>query len=264
MFATDDEMIGLVKMLAATTRTSDTCDMSWVPGCATEDDMDVGSVDPPWHVVVNGVRVGRVASVEAYEESFREARLVQLRQLAAARDRRGVFATAACTCTRRSECIELHISGDAGRLVRPLLVARPPYVPPADTEMEGADPVLPLSLTQLLCEGRVEYLDAMAIESDKVWIVEKEGVEEAGGVEPSHIEFHPVSHLLSKKDSCLSFLLSKKDSCLSFSLSSIFGCTSCEFVETFTARREATALKLAVERTKICILLKIFVCSDTC
>ena len=182
MFATDDDMIGLVKMFSSTTRTSDTCDVyGWLPPVSREG---------CWHVIVDGVRIGRVEDAPAFAAAFRKNRLSQIRIAARAGNARAVFSLASVACTQRTQRSEVHVRASEGRLVRPLLVAGHP---PARLE----------SLTQLLCEGAVEYLDAGAIDDATLWVVETyEHLERctaeaaAGGyLPPSHVEFHPAAHL---------------------------------------------------------------------
>lgn len=183
MYATDDDMIGLVKMLAATTRTSDSCVVSeWIP--------PVSLREGAWHVIVDGVRIGRTSDAVAYSAAFRANRLRQIRIAARRGDARAVFATASAVCTQRTERAELHIRAGEGRLVRPLLVA-------------GGIPNRMENLTQLLCDGAVEYLDAGAIDDVTIWVAETHAsldrniAEAAAGgyLPPSHVEFHPAAHL---------------------------------------------------------------------
>ena len=188
MFATDDEMIGLVKMFAAVTRISDVCVVQdWIPPTA-----DRGS----WHVIADGVRIGRCQCPIEYVAAFRRNRLRQIRAAARRGDARAVFANAAAVCTQRTERAEIHIRAGPGRLVRPVLVA-------------GPAPAILESLTQLLCDGAIEYLDAGAIDDATIWVSEsheafdRSSAEAAAGgyMKPSHIELHKALHMGITTDS---------------------------------------------------------------
>ena len=184
VYAVDDENIGLIKAVAATTRTSDRCSLDWAPPA---DDRETDT----WVLVVDGQRCGTLACPTAYAAAFSRARMRAVRAAVRAGNARGVFEAAGATCAQRSTDREVWVRGDAGRLIRPLLVVG--RQPPAQLE----------SLTQLLVQGCVEYVDAGTVDDATFWVATDagalaEGMASAaakGHLPPSHLEMHPALFL---------------------------------------------------------------------
>lgn len=184
VYAVDDENIGLIKAVAATARTSERASLAWVPP-------PDGGADATWSLVVDGQRCGRISCPAAYAAAFARERIRAVRGAVRSGDVRAVFAAAGVTCAQRTADREVWVRGDAGRLVRPLLVAG--RQPPERLE----------SLTQLLAHGCLEYIDAGSVDDATFWVATDAGALAAGIASaaseghppPSHLEMHPALFL---------------------------------------------------------------------
>ena len=136
------------------------------------------------------MRLGYTSDADLYADAFRKARQRAIRAAARADDARAVFATAGVTCAQCTAAREVRVRCDAGRLVRPLLIA--------DRVPEAFE-----SLTQLLIAGACEYVDAGAVDDETFWISTDAAdyargaavAAAAGKPPPSHMEFHPALHM---------------------------------------------------------------------
>lgn len=198
-----DDSMGLGKALSMTARTSDPCPSLWdwlpTPSAACG---APGASDDDYGLVVLGLRVGRIADPRAYCAAFRGARLGALRGALPA----DAFGIAGVTCWVRDDVREVAVSADAGRLVRPLLVAGRvlPRFEWADAPGAGAAGaagavVLPCSMRQLLCEGLAEYVDGGAVDDEAFWVAsdaaDAAARAPAASTPPSHVELHPALYL---------------------------------------------------------------------
>ena len=181
VYAVDDENIGLIKAVAATARTSERASLAWVPPAD-------GGADATWFLVVDGQRCGRISCPVAYAAAFSRERVRAVRAAVRSGDGRAVFVAAGVTCAQRTADREVWVRGDAGRLVRPLMVVG--RQPPERLE----------SLTQLLSHGCLEYIDAGSVDDATFWVATDAGALEAGiasatsegHLPPSHLEMHPA------------------------------------------------------------------------